>query len=434
MTPFGNEHITKHHNMIRSKVLRVFLFAFIVLQVATIPRTTLYDNPAVSSGELFGVGDVDNDVRSKDRTACLLSQLVLPQHKNTVLLATYEKVGTYNHTMVEKWLSLVRQFDLPVIIVALDSHTCSGLNVTCIDAAWFGLAEADLPSKPELERGYIVNVKWPMILNFLESGYNVLYSDIDIAFLRNPLNEIEGTKEFSSYDVMSQTDWMERSYLEKCKQSGLRATGQALQKISVFNNSRFVCAQHPRDFDDEGGLALWHHARRHCANTGLMFWRSNQRSQFLLRTFIAYQLNLTDVFQRPPIVGKWEQGSFNYFLDLFLSRGPSTFNLPNIQYSPLPPDKFMNTLQYCADLDSALQSVGQQLTSVHIGGEDKFAQMTRIIEKFDAKGYSVKFMHRTHKIQGECSAFDQARTIERIITHVSRIYRVSTALESSSNE
>lgn len=171
------------------------------------------------------------------------------------------------------------------------------------------MGEKEIPRDDggEIKGGALAVVsKWIWALAFAKSGYNVLFADSDVAFIRNPL-DYWWRSEVQGHDVMGLSDW--------------RVDDEPL----VYCND----------------MLRPHHLN--CQSTGIMFFRSNPRVVAVLEKMVR---------EASPPGRKWEQAVWQRFI-------PQLVNDHKGSYTLLPVTSFMN-VEY-------VQPSNPEAVAIHMG-------------------------------------------------------------------
>ena len=109
--------------------------------------------------------------------------MLLTQRRILLYIYNFRRNGRYEE-ILEIWVDSVHHFRIPYLVVGIED-SCEGLEANCVTASWSASVRSDLHLS--FRYGYVVNLKWLLLLDFLEHGFDVIYTDLDVLFKQNPL-------------------------------------------------------------------------------------------------------------------------------------------------------------------------------------------------------------------------------------------------------
>ncbi|KAK9797806.1 hypothetical protein WJX73_009375 [Symbiochloris irregularis] len=259
--------------------------------------------------------------------------------KNEVLVAISNKNYAGPHNMLGTWIENVQRVGVGnAMVVALDEQTKKSVIDAGMESILFTMKISD-SQKNVGENHAVSGLKFKILRRFLDLGYAVFLSDVDIVTLQNPFGYL-----VRDSDVESMSDG--------------------------FDNATAYGYNDVLDDPAMGWARYAHSMRVFCFNSGLFYMRPTEASVKLLDT----------VAHRIATENGWDQAIFNEVI-FFPSHGP--YQDPAVTRRVLDIYDFMNSKVLFTRVrhDSALSS--RLPAMVHVNYHpDKHARMLAIVERY----------------------------------------------------
>ena len=239
-------------------------------------------------------------IRSVEHLHRVAKHVATPQRELMYTTVDMDRAG-HQLILLRQWAGNLREAFSHALVVGANHDTCAVVRNASIPCFVDGVAPK-LKGKQNFF-GQQVVMKWWMAMQLLEGRFNIVFSDPDIAWLRDPYAVWD-----RSYDLQGLSD--------------IRSVNLTVQK-----HHEITCM---RPWMEN----MYEHSRRSvypCQSTGLWYMRDLPQSRAFLATLYGY-------LQARP--NEWEQKAFQLLVMRFLVGIGD--ELPPLRYRLLPTSRYIN--------------------------------------------------------------------------------------------